>query len=165
MRLTSLITLGVFFFTAIGCHSDQSTTVIIVDPLLDSTAQVTVGRVVDGDTFDFGIGRDTISVRIIGIDAFETRHGTRLDSQAVKAHISIDSAYVLGEVGKRFADSLLSKQNVLLVRDYKQPNFDTYNRLLRHVYYYQGSTTFDFGALMLQKKLALVDTLSGIPIQ
>lgn len=135
------------------------TVYVPVDPLLDSAAKVTVGRVIDGDTFVIGFGRDSFSVRILGIDAFEIKHDSRLDSQAVKAHISVDSAYALGLAGKRFADSLLSKQNVLLVRDYRQPDFDTYNRLLRYVYYYQGSATFDYGALLLKKTLALVDTL------
>ena len=145
-----------------GCKSDPASTVqtpTLSDPLIDSAAKVQVGRVIDGDTFVIGIGRDSFSVRILGIDAFEIKHDARLDSQSVKAHISVDSAYALGQAGKRFADSLISKKSVLLVRDYNQPDFDTYNRLLRHVYYYQGSSTLDYGALMLQKKLALVDTL------
>jgi len=162
VRPTTLIPLILFFFATTGCKSDQPTAVPVTsggDPLIDSSAKVLVGRVIDGDTFVIGIGRDSFSVRILGIDAFEIKHDTRLDSQAVKANISVDSAYVLGQAGKVFADSLLSKQNVLLVRDYKQPDFDVYNRLLRYVYYYQGSQTFDYGALMLKKKLALVDTL------
>jgi endonuclease YncB( thermonuclease family) len=129
------------------------------DPLTDSSAQIIVGRVIDGDTFVIGIKQDSFSVRILGIDAFEIKHDARLDSQAVKAHISIDSAYALGQAGKHFADSLLSKKAVLLVRDPLQPDFDVYNRLLRHVFYYDGGTTHDFGALMIGKGLALVDTL------
>jgi endonuclease YncB( thermonuclease family) len=162
VRQNFLFILVVFLFAVIGCKSEQTTSVPnnpTGDPLLDSASKVQVGRVIDGDTFVIGIGRDSFSVRIIGVDAFETKHGSRLDSQAVQTHISVDSAYALGQAGKHFADSLLSKQNVLLVRDYTQSDFDTYNRLLRHVYYYQGSATYDFGALMLQKKLALADTL------
>jgi len=154
--------LAFFLFAVIGCKTEQSTSVSNTpsgDPLIDSTAKVQVGRVIDGDTFVIGIGTDSFSVRILGIDAFEVRRDARLDSQAVHAKISEDSALALGLEGKRFADSLLSKQNVLLVRDKKQPDFDTYNRLLRHVYYYQGTAAYDFGALMLQRKLAVVDTL------
>jgi endonuclease YncB( thermonuclease family) len=150
-------------FSLIACskNSDNPTTVYVntPDPLIDSAAQVTVGRVIDGDTFVIGIKNDSFSVRILGIDAFEIKHDARLDSQAVKANISVDSAYSLGQAGKRFADSLLSKKTVLLVRDNSQPDFDMYNRLLRHVYYYDSGAAHDYGALMIGKRLALVDTL------
>ncbi|MDP4237040.1 MAG: thermonuclease family protein [Bacteroidota bacterium] len=148
-----------FVLFSFGCRNNPESVTVTVDPLLDSTAKVEVGRVIDGDTVVVGFGRDSFSVRILGIDAFEIKHDARLDSQAVKAHISVDSAYALGQAGKKFADSLLAKQNVLLVRDYDQPVFDTYNRLLRHVFYYQGSQTNDYGMLLIQKGLALVDTL------
>ncbi len=141
----------------VGCS--KTDTVIVyrdVDPLLDSSATVTVGRVIDGDTFVVGFGNDSISVRILGIDAFEIKHDVRLDSQAVKAHISIDSAYALGQAGKRFADSLLNKQKVLIVRDYKESNFDSFSRLLRHVYFYDGAQSIDFASLMLKKGFAFV---------
>jgi endonuclease YncB( thermonuclease family) len=147
----------IFLLTiSFGCKSDPATVYVTVDPLLDSAAKVTVGRVIDGDTFVIGFGRDSFSVRILGIDDFEIRHD---DSQAVQARIPVDSAYALGQAARRLADSLLSQQNVLLVRDFSQPDFDTYNRLLRHVYYYQGPATFDYGALLLTRNLALVDTL------
>ena len=146
-----------------SCKQDVAspTTIYVTepDPLIDSSAKVTVGRVIDGDTFVIGIKQDSFSVRILGIDAFEIKHDARLDSQAVKAGISIDSAYALGQAGKHLADSLLSKKTVLLVRDYTQDNFDTYNRLLRHVYYYENVNTHDYGSLMLAKGFALIDTL------
>lgn len=141
----------------VSCKNDTITVYRDVDILLDSSASVTVGRVLDGDTFSFGIGNDTLGVRILNIDAFETRHGSHLDSQAVKAGISVDSAFALGKIAKQFADSLLTGKTVLLFRDPNQPAFDDFGRLLRHVYYYEGSLSHDFGALMLSKKFALVD--------
>ena len=148
-------------FCFFGCSekNDPVCACDTINALLDSSATVVVGRVIDGDTFNFGIGKDSFSVRILGIDAFETQHGARLDSQAIKAGISIDSAYILGKSGKLFADSLLSKKKVLLVRDYSQDNFDNYSRILRHVYYYQGDMPHDFGSLMINKGFALTDTL------
>ena len=155
-----LVTISFVFLISciVSCKSDTVTVYRDVDILLDSAATVTVGRVLDGDTFNFGIGADTIGVRVLDIDAFETRHGSHLDSQAVTAKISTDSAYTLGKIAKQFTDSLLATKSVLLVRDSKQPAFDAFGRMLRHVYYYEGSATHDFGALMLQKKLALVYT-------
>ncbi|HYM20023.1 MAG TPA: hypothetical protein VEW28_03355 [Candidatus Kapabacteria bacterium] len=155
--------LALIFLSILGCKNDQSSNPTIVyvysDPLIDSAAKVIVNRVIDGDTFNIFVGTDSFSIRPLAIDAFEIKHDARLDSQAVKAHISIDSAYALGQAGKLFADSLLSKKQVLLVRDYSQSNFDTYNRLLRHVYYFENGVTHDYGALMIAKGLALVDTL------
>ena len=168
MKLQRL--LGILFVSSclLGSCSEKTNTVTVykdtviykfTDPLIDSSAKVQVGRVIDGDTFVFGIGSDSFSIRIIGIDAYEVKHDVRLDSQAVKSHISVDSAYARGQAGKKFADSLLRKQSVLIVRDFTQQNFDTYNRLLRHVLYFQSSQAFDYGALMLKKGYAVVDTL------
>jgi len=151
----SIYILSVFLY---GCMKTDTVTVYKeVDPLLDSTAIYTVGRVIDGDTFLVGFGNDSISVRILGIDAFEIKHDSRLDSQAVKAHISIDSAYALGQTAKHFADSVLYKKNVLVVRDYMQSNFDTYNRLLRRIYYYNGSQLINYDSVLLGKGWALQD--------
>ncbi len=147
----------------LSCKTEQvtgpTTCPVCANPLLDSSAQVTVSSVTDGDTFSFIERNEKINIRILGIDTYETRHGARLDSQAVHAGITIDSAYVLGIRAKVFADSLLNNRIVLLYRDPKQPNFDTYGRLLRHVFFTEGGLSIDYGSLMLQKKLAVVDTL------
>ena len=155
-----LLFVSFIILSVVGCEKTEIVTVYRdVDILLDSSATVTVGRVLDGDTFEFGIGIDTIGVRILGIDAFETKHGTHLDGQALAAGISSDSALALGKIAKAFADSLLTGKSVLLFRDPKQPAFDAFGRMLRHVQYSEGSLKLDFGALMLTKKLALIDTL------
>ncbi|MBS1904020.1 MAG: thermonuclease family protein [Bacteroidetes bacterium] len=158
MKLALLVIIATALF--VGCSNTSTSPVtqyVEVDPLLDSATVVTVHRVVDGDTFDFLIGRDTIDIRILGMDAFETRHGARLDSQAARAGISVDSAYARGLRAKAFADSLLSGQKALLTRDFSEPNFDTYNRLLRNVYYYDGTKTKKYSDLLIQMGLALVD--------
>lgn len=147
----------------ISCKTEQvtapTTCPVCANPLLDSNAQVTISSVADGDTFSFIERNEKIDIRILGIDTYETRHGARLDSQAVHAGISIDSAFALGLRAKTFADSLLKNRSVLLYRDPKQPNFDVYGRLLRHVFFTEGTLKIDYGTLMLQKKLAVVDTL------
>ncbi len=143
-----------------SCHSDTvSPTVIYTtnDPLIDSSATVIVHRVLDGDTFNILVGRDSFSVRILGIDAYEIKHDSRLDSQAVRSGISTDSAYALGQLGKIFADSVFSGKQALIVRDFSQPDFDTYNRLLRDVYYFQGSSKINYDSVMLSRHLALPD--------
>ena len=157
MKRSLILSTMMMLLVVFGCS--KTDTLIVyrdVDPLLDTTATVTVGRVIDGDTFVVGFGNDSISVRILGIDAFEIKHDARLDSQAVKAHISVDSAYTLGQAGKLFADSLLNKQKVIIVRGYKEPNFDSFSRLLRRVYFYQGSQLVDYDSVILKRGFAFV---------
>ncbi len=148
---------------SVGCKTEEvtapTTCPVCANPLLDSSAQVTISSITDGDTFSFVERNEKINIRILGIDTYETRHDARLDSQAVHAGISIDSAYTLGLRAKAFADSLLHGRVVSLYRDPQQPNFDVYGRLLRHVFFLEGTVKTDYGTLMLQKKLAVVDTL------
>ena len=147
----------------ISCRTEQVTAPptcpACANPLLDSSAQVTISSVADGDTFSFIERNEKIDIRILGIDTYETRHGARLDSQAVHSGIDTASAIVLGKIAKAFADSLLRNRIVSIYRDPHQPNFDVYGRLLRHVFFTEGTLKIDYGTLMLQKKLALVDTL------
>lgn len=122
----------------IGCSSNpaQPTTSTPADtsnPLLDWTARVTVTRIIDGDTWEFLERGEKIGVQVLGIDAFESRHGDRLREQADAAGISEDSAYTIGQRAKAFADSVLTGKTVTIARDYSEPWIDTYNRLLRHV--------------------------------
>lgn len=145
---------------AIGCSNTSTSPVVQfveIDPLLDSAVTIPVHRVIDGDTFDIAIGRDTITIRILGLDAFETRHGVRLDSQAAHAGITVDSAYHLGQMAKAFADSLFTGKSVLLTRDYSEDNFDTYNRLLRNVFYFEGTQTVRYSARLIGMGLAVPD--------
>ena len=128
-----LILLGI----SSGCSKDAPTSPncpVCANPLVDSSAVVLVTKVLDGDTFRFMIKNDEFDVRILDIDCFETRHGSRLDTQAVKAGITVDSALALGFAAKALADSLLTGKQVTLTRDSIQPDFDVFGRVLRRVY-------------------------------
>jgi endonuclease YncB( thermonuclease family) len=127
--IVSLILLG-------GCSKDETPTScpVCVNPLVDSVARVLVTKVSDGDTFSFIERGEEIKVRVLGIDCFETRHGSRLTEQATAAGISEDSALALGFEAKALADSLLMNEQVELYRDSVEDNFDPFGRLLRHVY-------------------------------
>ena len=119
-----------------GCSSDETPTScpVCANPLLDSAAHVLVTKVSDGDTFSFIERGEEIRVRVLAIDCFETRHGSRLTEQAIAAGISEDSALALGFEAKALADSLLMNEHVELYRDSGEDNFDAFGRLLRHVY-------------------------------
>lgn len=94
---------------------------------------VVITRVVDGDTYKFAVGTDTIGIRLLGVDCFEVRHSFILDVQAERCGITPDSAYALGLEGKFLAEKLLTGKTVIIRRDRKESNFDNFGRLLRSV--------------------------------
>lgn len=93
--------------------------------------QTTVIDVSDGDTFSIYYKNQKWKVRVLYIDCFEVTKGQRLEEQASRAGISIDSALALGLEAKNFAKKTLLNKKVELIRDYKEPNLDIYGRLLR----------------------------------
>ncbi len=106
---------------------------VCVNPLLDSTASVTISRVIDGDTYEFFAASDAIQIRLLSVDCFESRRGSRLNEQADSAGISVDSALSLGVKGKEFAAAILTGKQVIIRRNYQEANFDNFGRLLRYV--------------------------------
>ena len=98
------------------------------------TCEVFVTKVVDGDTFYCAKDGDTVKVRILGFDAWESRQGDRLDGQAARAGISVERALTLGAKAKTYAKEIAEGKIVILHRGSgKAPNRDIYGRLLRFV--------------------------------
>lgn len=92
---------------------------------------VEVLSVQDGDTFRIRIGeKDSIGVRILGVDVFESRRGERLSMQAKRSGISEAEALARGQAAKRFAQQVLSG-TVEITRRAGTPNIDIFGRLLR----------------------------------
>lgn len=92
-----------------------------------------VNWVYDGDTFDFKYEGNIHKVRILNIDCYETQINDRLQDQAKKNKISVDSALALGLAAKEFAIKTLKGKEVLLIRSTQAPNRDVYDRYLRYV--------------------------------
>ena len=67
------------------------------------TERRTCTRVIDGDTIELANGQ---RVRLVGVDAFETRRGARLNAQAKAAGITPDEAL---KRGKAQAETLRRK--------------------------------------------------------
>lgn len=134
---------SVFFF--FGCSEDEPTSCpICANPLLDSSAVVEVTYITDGDTFEFiELGED-IKVRVLGLDCFETKRGSRLTEQALERGISEDSALSLGFQAKYLCDSLLMGEQIEIYRDSVEDNFDSFGRLLRHVYVTKGGRRINY---------------------
>lgn len=103
------------------------------DFIFAQSSTVIVARVVDADTFETMVDADTMTVRVLNVDAFESRRGERLNTQAARARTSPDSALILGKQAKAFADSLLRNKSVVIQRKQGVSNFDVFGRLLRSV--------------------------------
>lgn len=115
------------------------------------TCEVVVVRVVDGDTFYCAKDGDTVKVRILGFDAFESRNGERLDKQAQRAGITPERALALGSNAKKYAKEILLGKIVTLHRGNKRaPNHDQYTRLLRYVIVEEQ----DFAEIMISRGFA-----------
>ena len=89
--------------------------------------------VVDGDTYHFESNYDTIRVRHLYIDCFETSYGTRLDNQAKRAKITVDSALHLGLMARQFMTDLILNKKCELITDPNEDDIDIYGRYLRIV--------------------------------
>lgn len=98
------------------------------------TCEVFVTSVIDGDTFYCEKDGDTVKVRVLGFDAYESSYGKRLTDQARRANIDTVTARKFGIKAKQYAIELLQKQTVVLHRGNRNaPNLDKYGRLLRFV--------------------------------
>jgi len=120
-------------FLLLSCSSttDSSKDCECSNPFVDSLATIKCIAVSDGDTWKFELKDERFSVRVLHVDCFETRRGSRLEKQATAAGITPDSALALGKLAKHLADSLMSGKQVTMMRDYDTDNMDVYGRLLR----------------------------------
>lgn len=133
---SSLILLVAIVFAVKSCKevTNAPTEPKFSNPFIDDSTTVKVYRVVDGDTFEFIIERDTIDVRVLELDCFESRRGTRLNEQAAQVGLDPEVALIIGQSAKTFATNYLVGKTVSIVRDRTQDNFDSFARLLRKVY-------------------------------
>lgn len=136
IAISSLLVIVVIIFAVKSCKEvvNTPTESKFSNPFIDDSCIVKVYRVVDGDTFEFIIERDTIDVRVLELDCFESRRGTRLTEQAAAVGIDSEVALLIGQAAKKFATDYLVGKNVKLIRDRNESNIDTYARLLRKVY-------------------------------
>lgn len=115
-----------------------------------SEAVVECSYIADGDTWYYYYNSKKYTVRVLGIDCFETSINDRLADQAKKAKITEDSALVLGLQAKSLADSLLKNQKILIRKGSSAPNRDKYDRLLRFCFV---DSTKKYDSIIISRKL------------
>lgn len=94
-----------------------------------------VKRVVDGDTFELENGE---RVRLLGIDTPEKFTSNKMDSDAKKSGLDVETIKQLGEAASHYADSLMKGRKIFLVSDPLNDDKDRYGRLLRYIYTEDG---------------------------
>lgn len=134
IRVIQLSCFVIFLIICIfSCEESSNVSTITNDFPRDTISTAYVLFVYDGDTFRCKIDSKYYNVRLLNVDCFETSINDRLESQAIKAGIPIDSALRLGLDAKKFADSLLDDNEIVLWRKSTDKNVDVYYRLLRNL--------------------------------
>ena len=90
-------------------------------------------KVIDGDTIKLDNGQ---LVRLIGIDAPETKQGPKFDRDLKKRQISKSKELAMGRRSWQYAKSLLEGKKVHMELD--RQTYDDYHRLLAYVYLTNG---------------------------
>lgn len=104
--LTRFIHAGVVVFLSVGCATTLT-------PTRNGEALCT--RVIDGDTVEIRWAGGLDAVRLVGIDAPETRRGKRLNEQAEKHGLSPEEMLTLGQSAKKRLVALVEGREVTVV--------------------------------------------------
>jgi len=142
--LTSfLIVFGVFTYSKDSIS--ESSSVVVEKAEMPSGDLIAVDRVVDGDTIKVTFEGKSESVRIIGINTPETKHPTK-------------PIECFGPEASKFAEEMLSNQQVLLEFDDSQGKYDKYDRLLAYIWLPDGTL---FSEKAIQQGFGFEDTYDG----
>lgn len=110
---------------------------------------VPVVAVHDGDTMEIEWFRGVARLRIVGIDAFETRRGPKLREQGERWGLSEDRALQLGELARQTVADAVTGKLVRIKFPSGQIERDSFGRLLAYVYV----DNTDLGLHLLSKGL------------
>jgi micrococcal nuclease len=132
------------FFLFIGCGEVRERTlpahypsiyanIAILDKADQKEAQIT-----DGDTIKLTFDGKLTTIRLIGIDSFESRKNDKAYRQAYEEKISIEEVIARGKAAKSYIKSLLSKR-VDFYMEYDEDFLDRYGRTLAYVWFDENS--------------------------
>lgn len=107
---------------------------LLLMPVACTGQELTVSRVIDGDTFELSDGR---TVRLIGIDTPEVHASAKLARDARRSERDRQTIQALGRIASRHAAELAAGQRVAL--EFDQANAaddhrDRYGRVLAYVW-------------------------------
>ena len=103
-----------------------------------SRTSATILYVTDGDTIKVKIDGRKESVRLIGIDAPESKHNDRAYKQAYRSSTDVESIVKLGKQSKQHLLKLAPEGSLVKLEQDVEPR-DRYGRILAYVYLPDGS--------------------------
>jgi micrococcal nuclease len=134
--LSFLLTLFIF----IGCGEVRDSSLPAHYPTIH--ANITIldradqkeAEVTDGDTIKLTFDGKLTTIRLIGIDAFESRKNDKAYRQAYEEEISVEEVIARGKAAKSYIKALLSKR-VDFYMEYDEDFLDRYGRTLAYVWF------------------------------
>jgi endonuclease YncB( thermonuclease family) len=135
--------------TTIATNQDQEKENRSLEDTTNSDVLLTyeVTEIIDGDTFKANIDGNIETIRIVGIEAPETKHPSR-------------PVECLGEEATQKLAELIRGKNIALETDETQSNRDRYGRLLRFIFLEDGT---DVGLELIKQGYANESLYSSTP--
>lgn len=131
-----------------------STPSLAIDHKKEDNCLVT--KIIDADTFKCKFENDDKSVRLIGIDAPESRNNSKTKKDSLNKGITIETILKMGELSKDFVRSKLQLGELVGLEFDVQRN-DRYGRTLAYVYLSDGAM---LNQLLLFEGFAQVMTIA-----
>lgn len=97
-----------------------------------SKTPVKIVKILDGDTVRAKINDNIFSIRLIGIDCYETTPNNRAYKQAYNNNLTIDEVIKNGKFSKKYLINLYKKSNV---QTFEFMGLDYYKRPLGILYF------------------------------
>lgn len=97
-----------------------------------SKTPVRIVKILDGDTVRAKINDNIFSIRLIGIDCYETTPNNRAYKQAYNNNLTIDEVIKNGKFSKKYLINLYKKSNV---QTFEFMGLDYYKRPLGVLYF------------------------------
>jgi len=110
---------------------------VLVSSPIYAKQKTTVTRVIDGDVIQIIYGGVEKRVRLIGIDAPESRIDRKALKDANMSEDDIDAIVEMGAKAKAYVNSLI-KRGVFITIEFDEKEIDRYGRLLCYVYLSNG---------------------------
>jgi micrococcal nuclease len=124
-----------------------------------NTVIATVVRIVDGDTIRVRFADETVApIRLIGIDAPESRDNRKTRRDAKKQNRSVKNIMRDGRAATFYINSILEKGSTVLL-EYDVRKRDRYNRILAYVYLLLNEEWVMLNEIMLRAGYATVMTI------
>ena len=112
---------------------------ILLSPPLNAQQKTTVTRIIDGDMIQVLYGGREKRVRLIGIDAPESRvnRKTKKDKYANMAEHDLETIIEMGKEAKAYVNGLVKRGDMITI-EFDVQEMDKYGRLLGYVYLSNG---------------------------